>query len=806
MKLVQVSVRDLVEFVLQSGDIRSGFVGPGRAVAGTRGHQKIQRSRPRDYEAEISVSMRHETPSLTLEIKGRIDGVWKGSCPQVLEEIKTTTRPLEEITIEGQPLHWGQAMVYAFIFAREHSLNKVGVQLTYLNLDSLETLELRREFEFAELGRFFAELVVQYLDWAKRMMEWREIRDSSISALAFPFPGYREGQRAFAVAVYRVLADGGRLFAQAPTGIGKTVAALFPALKALGGGKVAKIFYLTAKTVGRAVAQTTLRDLADRGLRCKVLTLTAKDKICFQGAPDCRPETCEFARGHFDRVKPALFDAFNRDSFDRESVESLSRIHRVCPFEFSLFLSLWSDVIIGDFNYAFDPRVYLRRFFEPVQEDYAFLVDEAHNLPDRAREMFSADLRKSEFSDLRRTLKTVFPPVLKSISRITPHFSRAGKAISGTDSPPNGSEIPPGHSALVAKSPPIELLGALRRFLKVAEAGLADSEPSPAREALLGVYFRATAFIRVSETFDESYICYFEPDRKDIRIKLFCLDPSTQLAGALKRAKGTVFFSATLLPMVYFVEILGGAKLEQEKKSGGRKGEEASRVLKLQSPFPRERLGLLVLPQIRTEFKVRDRSFESIAELIGTVASSRKGNYLVNFPSYKFMVSVKEIFSARHPEIRILEQKPGMSEEERDGFLATFSPDNAETLVGFVVMGGIFGEGIDLRGERLVGSIIVGVGLPQICLERDLIREFFDRKSGSGFEFAYRYPGMNRVLQAAGRVIRTERDRGVVLLLDERFLRQGYRGLFPPEWSHFRTAGSENALRRELGEFWKRFP
>ena len=790
MELVKVSVRDLVEFVLQAGDLGGGsFVGAGRAVAGTRGHQRIQKSRPADYEAEIAVAFRIATPEAELEIKGRIDGVWRGAEPVFLDEIKTTTTPLEEITIASQPLHWGQAKVYACIFARQNGLARIGVQLTYLHLDTLETLELRQEYGIAELEGFFDDLVSRYLAWALTMKEWRAVRDASIAGLAFPFTGYRAGQRAFAVGVYRAIADGVNLFAQAPTGIGKTVATLFPALKALGGGLVAKIFYLTAKTVGRNVAEDTLKTLAGTGLRCKVLTLTAKEKICFLDTPDCRPEACEYARGYFDRVKEALGAIFERDTFDRPAVEEVARAHRVCPFEFSLFLSLWSDVIIGDFNYAFDPRVYLRRFFDPPQDEYAFLVDEAHNLPDRAREMFSAELRKSWFSELKKTVKTSYPAVARTLAKITPHFTRASRELS--QAVPVGDR-PPG----VAAEPPEELIQALRRFLKTAEACLTEPEPSDARTALLEGYFRATAFVRVAETFDEHFVCYTENEGRDVRTRLFCLDPSELLAEALKRARSTVFFSATLLPMKYFFEILGGRKNENAQ----------DRILRLPSPFDATHLGLMVLPQIRTEFRVRDRSYEALVDIIRATVAGRRGNYMVYFPSYKYMSAVREIFTEKFPDIRVLEQSPGMAEEARDAFLREFSADASATLVGFAVMGGIFGEGIDLRGERLIGSIIVGVGLPQICLERDLIRDFFQRKAGTGFEFAYRYPGMNRVMQAAGRVIRTERDRGVVLLIDERFLRHGYRSLFPSEWSHARMVRSEPELQRALSRFWNGFP
>lgn len=791
--VLRISVRELVDFVLQSGDLTSTFIGPGRALAGTRGHQKIQKSRPKTYQAEVPVTFVFQTPALNLELRGRIDGIWRTETGVTIDEIKTTTLPLTEISPETQPLHWGQAKVYAFIHASQNNLDRIGVQLTYLQLDSQEIMETRIEFSLIELEAFFQDLVCRYLEWAVEIQAWHRVRDDSIAELAFPFRQYREGQRKLAVAVYRAIAMGRKLFVQAPTGIGKTIATLFPALKALGKGKAAKIFYLTAKTVGRGVAEQTLAGLGQAGLRCKTLTLTAKEKICFLPKPDCRPEACEFARGFFDRVKSALLNIFAADTFDRAAIENAARESRVCPFEFSLFLSLWADVIICDYNYAFDPRVFLRRFFDPPEDEYVFLVDEAHNMPDRGREMFSADVNKDEFADLRQLVKVGYPGLARVVGKITACFTRLAKTRSAASETAGDPTVFPAmlpsatdpEGATLFPEPPDELVQALRKLQKSAEAHLTAMELSPTREALLEVYFRVSAFLRVAEGFDPNFVCYLEKipsgkRRENVRIRLFCLDPAELLRAALKRARSTVFFSATLIPLAYFSRLLGGTPEDWR--------------LSLTSPFSSHQLGLMIVPWIRTAFKVRDQSFEAIAELIQATVSCRSGNYLISFPSFRYLSSVRDIFVARYPDRTIIEQRTGMAEEERDAFLRRFSHDNPETLIGFVVMGGIFGEGIDLRGDRLIGSIIIGVGLPQICLERDLIRGLFQRKSGSGFDVAYRFPGMTRVMQAAGRVIRTEQDRGVVILVDERFQQTSYRGLFPAEWRHAVT------LRRAAGE------
>ncbi len=817
----RVAVRTLVEFVCQTGDLVSTFVGAGRALAGTRGHQQIQKSRPSHYQAEVPVSLRHETADLVLEIGGRIDGVWVEAGGTTIDEIKTTTMPLAEISRDNQPLHWAQARSYGYLYAREHSLDRISIQLTYLNIDTLEILELRDTFATTDLKLFFDDIVSQYLAWAAVIRDWQLVRNTSIEALPFPFTTYRDGQRQLAIGVFRAIAAGTNLYVQAPTGIGKTVATLFPALKALGLGSVQRIFYLTARTVGREVAEQTLAGLRRKGLRCKILTLTAKEKCCILPKPDCRPESCARARGYYDRVRPALEELFVQDVFNRDALEHTAERHCICPFEFSLYASLWADVIICDYNYAFDPRVYLRRFFEPPIEPCAFLVDEAHNLPDRAREMFSADLYKSMFTNLRSELREAAPAVAKAISRITPFFRVGGKtlqkAIQATLAfeDPSTEEAAPADlsprrptsvasdTQLVLYQLPADFVTAARSFLKAAEAALVATPQAPYREQLMELYFKATAFVRVSETFDDTFAFILDADvptqvagsrprsvsRRDVRARLFCLDLAGRLQEALKRARSTIFFSATLLPINYFFRLFGG--------------QETDKVVKLRSPFASHQLGLFVLPSIRTEYRVREQSHAAIAEAIHTTISSRRGNYLVYFPSYRYLSDVLAVFSHRYPDTSVIVQSSGMGESDRETFLKSFNTDNHESLVGFAVLGGIFGEGIDLRGERLIGTIIVGVGLPQICLERNLIRERFEQSDKAGFAFAYRFPGMNRVMQAAGRVIRTETDRGIVVLIDERFSRLEYRELFPREWEHARLVPNRFELQRCLASFWR---
>jgi DNA excision repair protein ERCC-2 len=923
-QVLTVQVRELVEFALRRGDLGSerDFVGRQRALAGTRGHQRLQRSRPEGYQKEVRLSHDIETADFILRIHGRIDGLLitrEGErprepklasepaevraredarppagvpAPRDLESERdgpltlslspsegervpkageglvhgpdarqeaVEARPaevlLEEIkTVQGgwdgepDPLYWAQAKVYGFIYAHANALDQITLQLTYLDLDTGEVTEFRTCFSKSELATFFDEATGIYLDWLRAQHDWCRRRDESLRALEFPFPSYRPGQRELAVAAYRALARRGRLFLEAPTGIGKTISVLFPALKALGEGKLERIFYLTARTIGRAVAQKAFADLRQGGARLRTLTLTAKEKICLQAGQPCDPLACPFAHGYYDRCKPAMRAALTTEEITRPVLETIGREHQVCPFELSLDLSSWVDVVVCDYNYVFDPRVYLRRHFADEAGDYAFLVDEAHNLVDRAREMFSADLDTREIQEVRRALKGAVRACAKALSRLSSALRKLGGLTPGasreaaedqaqltlegtfpltptlslgerenrsqsrqlakdtgvTSAPLRGPPPPEGegrgegevhvpgspHLPLPSRDLPSDLRSALEAALKAAETWLARNQPADFRDSLLQLYFRMRSFQRTADAYDERFATITEQGRT-ARIRLLCLDPSFLLRQALERGRAAVFFSATLTPIDYYRALLGGDPEDP--------------LLQLPSPFPPQHLAVLVEGRIRTHLKARTESLADVVQAIATVVAGRSGNYMAYLPSYQYLTAVQEQFHALHPEVPILVQRPGMSEPERDEFLAAFAVEHGETLLGFAVMGGVFGETIDLVGDRLIGAVIVGVGLPQLGVERDLIRDYFQAQNGAGFEYAYTFPGMNRVLQATGRVIRSETDRGVVLLVDRRFTEPRYRRLFPHWWKPL-PVRSDGEIHTALRTFWQSFP
>ena len=690
--------------------------------------------------------------------------------------------------------HMGQAKCYAYMYmknpdkhtAEEKEIERSGmtIQLTYCQLETGEIQRIQREFSFEELEEFFRGLLDKYGAWMDYERDWKRLRDSSMKETGFPFPTYRKGQRKLAVAVYRTIERERKLYAQASTGIGKTLATIFPSVKAMAEGKCDKLFYLTAKTVTRTVAEDALRLMGSKGLRFKSVTLRAKEKICFLDEAICNPEHCPYAKGHYDRINDALLDLLeNNDLITPEITAEYAKKHRVCPHEMGLDAALWTDLVIGDYNHAFDPNVYLKRFFSDGvgSGDYIFLIDEAHNLADRVRDMYTCRLEKSAFYNIKKKLKDknkVAGKLRRTLDGINRYFIDLRKELEAQEK-----------TSRVEADRDMVFNMLIMGFLNDAGQWLTQ-EKLNAHELhgeVLELYFDAMNFALIGELYDEHYCSIKETCRGDVSVSYFCLDPSGIIARCLERAKAAVMFSATLTPLPYFREMLGGS--------------EEDGMIALPSPFRRERMMLIAHRGISTKYIDRERSVAPISRAIYEAVTKKKGNYLVFFPSYEYMSRVYALFSQAFPEINTLLQQSTMDEEERAGFLAAFDEDNPETLVGFCVLGGIFSEGIDLKGDRLIGSIIVGVGLPKLSMRQELIREYFDQKNGMGFDYAYVYPGMNKVLQAAGRVIRTEEDYGLVLLIDSRFGTKKYRSLFPEHWSHIKTIKDISELKSLLEDF-----
>lgn len=772
-RIIKISVRNLIEFVLRSGDIDNSFMSTTRALEGTLAHQKVQKSYGPEYSPEVTLKYNFQFKDYSLEIEGRVDGIFKLPDEIIIDEIKSTTRDLDEIQEDYNPIHWAQAKCYGYIYALQNELDSIFIQLSYFHIEREELKVFKRNFSFAELEIFFIDIIDRYIKWANLTFEWGKIRDETISSLQFPFDKYRKGQRELAVASYKTIKEGKNLFAQAPTGIGKTMSTLFPSIVSLREGSISKVFYLTAKTITREVPINSMEILMDKGLRAKTLVITAKDKICINDEVKCNPRDCSYAKGHFDRVNDAIMDILkNEDMISREVVLEYAKKHHVCPFEFSLDISLWADVIICDYNYVFDPQVYLKRFFDGIGNDYVFLIDEAHNLVDRSREMFSAQINKADFLDLRDIFKDKYPSLYKAMNKCNRILNDLKKEVGG-DNYYQREEIG-------------DLYFPIKRIITLMEPWLIEEKDHEDYDKVMDFYFNLITFIKIADFYDEHYVTSIEVMDRDMFFKLYCVDSSYQLNQALERAKSGIFFSATLTPLDYHMDILGASKDDY--------------FIRLSSPFPREKLCLLIREDISTRYRDREGSYLDLVETIESFTQAQKGNYFVFFPSYTYMRKAYELIIDRNPDLNLVIQESNMKEIEREDFLKRF--DTEDDLIAFAVMGGIFSEGIDLVGEKLIGAVIVGVGLPQICFERDIIRDYFKEKLNLGFEYAYMYPGMNKILQSAGRVIRSEEDKGAILLVDDRFTSPRYRKLFPREWSHHKILRSHDELRKELEEFW----
>lgn len=777
-KKIKIASRELVEFIVRSGDIDSRYAPRDRMFEGARIHRVLQKKNMEkydSYQSEVRLTAEFICQNVTYILDGRADGVFLDGGKTVIDEIKTTSSPLGLID-ESNLTHWAQAMCYACIYASQNGLDDISVRLTYADTGTYETKSFIRDYTLIGLQEFLDGLLDKYTIWANMAADWEALRNGTITKTPFPFPQYRKGQRELAVRVYKTIAGSGKLFVQAPTGTGKTISALFPAVKAMGEGKTSKIFYLTAKTITRQVAEEAFDNMRRSGLRLKTVTLTAKDKICFCDTRVCRPEVCQYAKGYFDKANDAVYDVVtNCDSITRAVIETYAERHTVCPFELSLDVSLWTDCIICDYNYVFDPRVYLRRFFAEGGSDCVFLIDEAHNLVDRSREMFSAQLSKSQFYEIKKQFKKSSKDLDRLLNAVNRHMLELRKQCDT-------------QGFIVTPTRPEDFYGLVIEFTALCELLLKENGALGDNGDFLQLYFDALNFALIYDLYDERYVTFTEASHGDVTIRLFCLDPSFLLSEAFRRGGSAVLYSATLTPLPYFRDILGGSRDDE--------------LLALGSPFDTENLCLMSADRISTTYKNRERSAGKIARLIASFTAGKTGNYIVYFPSYKYMRDVFTHFTEAFPHVRTVAQEASMSEEEREQFLSAFIDGPEETLVAFCVLGGIFSEGIDLKGSRLIGSVIVSVGLPQLSARQNIIKDYFNEKNGMGFEYAYMYPGMNKVLQAAGRVIRSETDTGAVLLIDERFSRRDYLSLFPAHWHHCRPIRDEETLKAVLDAFW----
>lgn len=785
---IKISVRNLVEFILRSGDIdssRGGLRDVDAMKEGTRIHKKIQKSMGPSYSSEVSLSISIpisvDDREFNIVLEGRADGIIQHEHSDLLnepsvtiDEIKGMYQDINKI-IEPIQVHKAQVMCYAYIYAKQNKHENIGIRLTYCNLETEDIKHFNETLEYKSLKIWFSELIDRYMKWVNWQFNWNHETSKSIKQMEFPFE-YRTGQKDLVTGVYKTIIRNKNLFIEAPTGVGKTITTLFPAVKAMAYGLTRKIFYLTAKTITRTVAEETAKQLVSHGAKLKVVTITAKDKICILDKPDCNPNSCERARGHFNRVNDAVFDMLsNEDEIRRDLITEYASKHRVCPFEMGLDITTWADIIICDYNYVFDPNVYLRRFFaNEKKNDYVFLIDEAHNLVDRARQMFSGTLYKNDFLEIKAMVKLKSNKLAKALDICNKDLLKLKRQC-------DTYEVLDSITDFI-----YHLMNLMIEYEKFLQEEIMIED----REKLLELYMNIRHFLNMYELVNEKYVVYTDYDNDyGFRINLLCMDPSKNLQATLEKGRSSVFFSATLLPIQYYKQQLGGT--------------EEDYAIYAHSPFDQKKKLLMIANDVSTKYSRRtSNEYQRIGEYIKVFTNIKVGNYMVFFPSYSIMNEIYELLKDTTFIGEITIQQKNMSEFDREDFLESFVESPVKTRIGFCVMGGIFSEGIDLKGKRLIGTIIVGTGLPMICHERELFREYYDKYKGLGFDYAYLYVGMNKVLQSAGRVIRTTEDRGAILLLDERFLQPQYQNLFPREWFPNSTVDIDK-MEDVLSKFWK---
>ena len=772
-KILTLSVHQLVDFLLRTGDIDNRIYNSATMQEGTLIHAFYQSRQDRNYISEYQLKEEFKVEDFKIILEGRADGIIDLGTSAIIDEIKSTIMPLDDYFKFQKEWHLGQAKSYALMYAHEHGYTHMSIRLTYIH--QLDKSQLIKTFDYltSELEREVNELLEDYVDFFKILFERKVKRNDSAKDLVFPYGNFREGQKDLAKYSYGIAQNGGILFAEAPTGIGKTVSTLFPCVKSFANTENEKIFYLTAKNSGKEMAFNTATLLIENGLEASAIEILAKDKVCFCPGKACNPDECPYAKDYYTKIRGIIYDSIkNRKTFTTEDISDIATHYAVCPFELSLDLSLYMDLIICDYNYFFDPIVYLKRFFDSDATNMVVLVDEAHNLVERGRDMYSASFDSFKFKQVKHSLRHfVYKKYKTAQTRMTKFFAQF-------------DDLPIGNA-------PIEMLdktdlNSINAYL-LACTDVNKNHHDVVSEEFTDFYLDLNKFIKLLELYDETFSLYVtKKDEKDCKVCLFCIDPSEHLKRTMDQVKGKIFFSATLSPTDYYVDVIGRDKTNP--------------VLSLPSPFDKKNMKVLVAPKISVKYKNRQETATKVAEYIKEFISHKVGNYFIYVPSYEYLEMLTPLLQS--DDFELLVQEKDMSELEKEMFLSCFVDKPKKTMLGIAVLGGAFSEGIDLVGERIIGVVVVGVGIPQICFERDLIRNYFDKTCQKGYEYAYVSPGINKVMQALGRVIRSEKDHGVALLIDDRYLTKPYQVIFKNVYSDYEVVTSIDDIKEQVENFW----
>lgn len=772
-KELNLSVHDLVDFLLRTGDIDNRVYNQDTMTRGSEIHALYQKHKIGDYISEYYLKSTLEVDGFKVTIDGRADGIYTHKVP-IIEEVKSTIDDLESFYKKNKDWHLGQAITYAYMYLEEKKLNECEIRLTYISQTKEEKKEYNFKYSFNELKKQVTKYIQEYIGFYTKIFDHKVSRNKSSEFLNFPFKSKRKGQDDFIRLVDQTINRGGVSFIEASTGIGKTMSALYPSVKSFGRTNVDKVFYLTAKNTGKDSAYQATSLLVNKGLDVGAIYITAKEKMCATPGAACNPDECPFARDYYTNLKQALMYAIDAHKlYNHEEIKRVADKFKICPFEFSLDLSLYMDIVIADYNYFFDPIVHLERYFDMDASQYIVLVDEAHNLVDRASEMYSESLDYYSFKRMKEDYRFVTDKAFKrAMTRVDKIFKEElmideyNKIIDDIT-----------HETYLGLT---NLNDHIVDYLK--ENSFHPSEDS------IDFSRRLNRFLKLYENYSDSDVLYLEKSiENNVALNLLCLDASKRLRDSFNSVHASILFSATLSPLDYYKQVLGGNELDSS--------------LVLPSPFPKENFKL-ILASAKLKYKDRDGSLYQVIEYINNFIKAKKGNYLIYAPSFEYLNKLKAYF-INNDEQEIIFQNKDMDDRDKQLFISRFLNKSDKSVIGFSVVGGAFAEGIDLVADHLIGVIVIGVGLPTISFKRNLIKDYYDNKDISGYSYAYKHPGMNKVSQAVGRLIRSESDIGAALLIDDRYLTNEYKRLFKKDWSDYEVAMNPKEISNILKKFYK---
>ena len=776
-----LSVHQLVDFLLRSGDIDNRVFNKETMNEGSRLHALYQSKQNNNYLAEYNLKQTFHYQDYDITLQGRADGIIIEKDTFIIDEIKTSVEDLNTFKEKHLDWHLGQAKCYALMFCKERKLNDIQIRISYFRQGKKDKLFLNFTFQYDELLEFINNLFEQYLNFYNIILRNRILLNESIKNLPFPFKNYRNGQQKLAKFVYFVGKQRKKLFVQAPTGIGKTMSCLYPFAKLLKDNSESKIFYLTAKNSGKLSAGNAIEILKNKGLKAHSIIVTAKEKICPYVDKNCNPDECPLTKSYYNNLARVLSYCLEKyDNFNQENIFDIALKESMCPFELSLDLSLYCDIIVCDYNYFFDPLVYMKRYFDEDASNFLLLIDEAHNLVDRSKEMYSANINFDNIKKYKKENKNIDN---KKLKRIINKLYKLSKLYD--------SSCQDEYTVL------LDLLEDTNKIFKNfynVYLDISKNESKLINSRLTDIFLDINKFIKIYELYSDNYILYFHKKiiknkSYDLNLTLKCLDASKYLSSLLKNVKSSVFFSATLTPFNYYADVLGGDK-------------NIDPYLSLPSPFPIENMLMMIAPNISIKYKKRLESYQIVSDYIKTFISHQKGNYFVFTPSYEYLNNLIPYLDEINAKIVV--QTTDMDDIKKQKFLDNFTLNPDKTTVGVVVLGGAFSEGIDLVSDRLIGAVIIGVGLPKVSFELDAIAKYYDKLGMPGLDYAYVDPGMNKVMQAVGRVIRSEKDKGAILLIDERYTLNKYQDLFKSEWRNYQVVFNKEDINQLLLQFYKK--